>query len=318
LVQFWTLALAAIFTVLPVLSAFALPASALRRSVRYWALFAGAFAGFGILLLDHSRGFDSVNSLIVPYAVGIPLTVKLMLAGFSSACLFCFLVALRGAISNSSVESRPSISTGAFAVPAGTWMALLGPFTCAYMFLVVTREVLWPRYLLSALPIFVFLLLRVYTRNMPQRRVPMVSVAVMAAFAILAVANTHDMFADLSARNAAVNSMMSTGVPRTAIEGGFGLDGWAQLQVTGYVNDIRLTLPVGAYQPRKPSGSPPECHNWFFDRTPLIQPRFEISGSPSSCFPRASFAPVHFRAWCPPHDREIYISAIPSGERQTH
>jgi hypothetical protein len=179
------------------------------------------------------------------------------------------------------------------------------------MFLVVTRDAIWPRYLVMVLPMFVLLLVWVYTRNAPQRRLPMVSVAAIGVFAILAVANTHDMFAYVSASNAAVNNVMSAGIPRTAIEGGFGLDGWAQLEVTGHVNDSRVILPVGAYQPRKPSGTPPECHNWFFDWTPSIQPRFEITSSPSSCFPPASFAPVHYRAWFPPHDRAIYISTVP-------
>ena len=311
LMQVWTLALAAIFTVLPVLSAFALPSSALRSSVRYWTLFAGALAGCGILLLDHSRGFDSVSSLIVFYAGAVPFMVKLALTGLSFACLFCFVAELRGAISNVIAGAPSSVPTGAAAVPARTWIVLLGPFTCAYMFLVVTRDAVWPRYLVTVLPMFVLLLLWVYTRNAPQRRLPMVSVAVIGVFAILAVANTHDMFAYVSASNAAVNNVMSAGIPRTAIEGGFGLDGWAQLEVTGYVNDSRVPLPVGAYRPRKPSGTPPECHNWFFDWTPSIQPRFEITSSPSSCFPPASFAPVHYRAWYPPHDRAIYISTVP-------
>ena len=306
------LALAAILLALPLLSAFALPFRALRSSVRYWALFAGAFTGCGILLLDHSRGFDNVNSLIVPYTVAVPLTVKLMLVGFSFACLFCFIVLLCGAASNSNSESPTPSPTDAVAVPGRTWVVLLGPFTCAYLLLVVTREALWPRYLLAVLPVFVFLLIWVYTRNAPQRRVPMVSVVAMAAFAILATADTHDMFADVSARNAAVNSIMSAGVPRTAIEGGFGLDGWVQLQTTGYINEPRLALPVGAYQPPKPSGAPPECHNWSFGGTPAIKPRFEISSSPSRCFPPASFAPVHFRAWFPPHDRVIHILAVPN------
>lgn len=311
LIQVWNLALAAILLALPVLSAFALPASALRSPVRYWTLFAGAVAGCGILLLDHSRGFDRVSSLIVFYAGAVPFMVKLTLTGLSFACLFCFVAELRGAVSNAIAGAPSSIPTGAAAVPARTWIVLLGPFTCAYMFLVVTREALWPRYLVTVLPMFVLLLLWVYTRNAPRRRLPMVSVAVIGVFAILAVANTHDMFAYVSASNAAVNNMMSAGIPRTAIEGGFGLDGWAQLEMTGYVNESLLTLPVGAYQPRKPSGTPPECHNWAFDSTPSIQPRFEITSGPSSCFPPASFAPVHFHAWYPPHDRAIYISAVP-------
>ena len=294
------------------LSAFTLPSSALRNPVRYWALFAGAFAGCGILLLDHSRGFDHVTSLVVPYAVTVPLVLKLTLTGFSFACLFCFLAELRGAVASSNGASSTSIPTGAAAMPVGTSMVLLGPFICACMFLVVTRDAVWPRYLLTVLPMFVFSLLCFYTRNVPQRRLPMLSIAVVAAFAILAVANTHDMFADFSARNTAVNSMTSAGIPRTAIEGGFELDGWVQLQKTGYVNDQRIPLPVGAYQPRKPSGTSPECHNWFFDWTPAIQPSFLISTSPSSCFPPASFAPIHFHAWFPPHDREIYISTVPN------
>lgn len=312
LTQAWILALAAILLALPLLSVFALPSSALRSPVRYWTLFAGAFAGCGILLLDHGKGFDSVSSLTVPYAVAVPLMVKFTLTGVSFACLFCFVAELRGAISNSIAGASSSVPTGAAAVPARTWIVLLWPFTCAYMFLVITRDAVWPRYLVTVLPMFVLLLLWVYTRNAPQRRLPMVSVAVLGVFAILGVANTHDMFADLSARNAAVNNMMSAGIPRTAIEGGFGLDGWEQLEVTGHVNDSRVTLPVGAYQPRKPSGTPPECHNWFFDWTPSIQPRFELSSRPSSCFPPASFAPVHYRAWYPPHDRAIYISTVPN------
>jgi hypothetical protein len=311
LAQVWVLTLAAILLATPLLSVFALPSGTLRSAGRSWTLFAGALAGCGIVLLDHGRSFDRVSSLIVPYAAAVPLMVKLTLTGVSFGCLFCFAAELRGAISNFTAGASSAIPTGTGAVPARIWMVLLGPFTCAYMFLVVTRDAVWPRYLVTALPMLVLLLLWVYRWNAPQRRLPVVSAVVVGVFAILAVANTHDMFADLSARIAAVNNIMSAGVPRTAIEGGFGLDGWEQLELTGHVNDSRVTLPVGAYQPRKPSGTPPECHNWFFDWTPSIQPRFEISSSPSSCFPPASFAPVHYRAWYPPHDRAIYIAAVP-------
>jgi hypothetical protein len=311
LAQVWVLTLAAILLATPLLSVFALPARTLRGAVRYWTFVAGALAGCGLVLLDHGRSFDSVSSLIVPYAGAVPIALKLTLTGVSFGCLFCFAAELRGAFSDFIAGAASAIPTGAAAVPARIWMMLLGPFTCAYMFLVVTRDAVWPRYLVTVLPMLVLLLLWVYRWNAPQRRLPLVSVAVLGVFAMLAVANTHDMFAYISASNAAVNNMLSAGIPRTAIEGGFGLDGWEQLELTGHVNDSRVTVPAGAYQPRKPTGTPPGCHNWFFDWTPSIQPRFEISSKPSSCFPPAAFAPVAYRAWYPPHDRAIYISEVP-------
>jgi len=184
---------------------------------------------------------------------------------------------------------------------------------------VVTRSAIWPRYLVPLLPIFLYGLVRVYVCTAPQRRnaerlLPGISIAVLAALTVLAVANTHDHFVDIAARMGAVSQLTAAGIPRRAIEAGPELDGWFQVETTGYLNDSRIRVPANAYKPRDFSGVLPGCHYYFLKFTPSIEPRFLLSGAPGGCFPPAQFPSVRYRAWCSPHDRAIYISAIPAKE----
>ena len=307
--QAHVLTLTALLLVLPVVSAYLFTLRTSRGVVGYGAALAGAAAGCGLLLVDRS-GYNQAHALAAPFLGDFPLALRLVLVGSAFACLFRFAAGLRGVLADP--DAPPAFLRGLpGALPARTLVLLFGPFTCIYMLFVVTRESLWPRYIVPVLPIFLFFLIWVYIGNAPRRNLPILSAVIAAVLACEAVANTHDVFARQAAYAAAADRVLAAGVPRSQLEGGFELDGWAQLQSTGYVNEPRILLPAGAYKPRNLSG-PPGCHGWFLDWTPSIQPRFMLSDVPSSCYPPAPFPPQRYRTWCPPHDRAVSISAIPA------
>jgi hypothetical protein len=307
--QAHALTLTALLLVLPVLSAYLFKLRTSRGVVGYAAALVGAATGCGLLLLDPSA-YNQTHAMAAPFLGDVPLAVRLVLVGSAFACLFRFAAGLRSVLADP--DAPPAFLRGLpGALPARTLLLLFGPFTCAYMLLVVTRESLWPRYIVPVLPIFLFFLIWVYIGDAPRRRLPILSAVIVAVLACEAVANTHDLFARQGAYAAAANRVLAAGVPRSQLEGGFELDGWAQLQSTGYVNDPNILVPAGAYKPRNLSG-PPGCHGWFLDWTPSIQPRFTLSDVPSSCYPPAPFPQQRYRSWCPPHDRAVFISAIPA------
>lgn len=311
--QAYFLALAAILLVLPVLSGYLVTPQTSRRPTGYAVALVGAAAGCILLLLDHSNGFNEIYRFAAPFLGPVPLAIQLIIVGCASACFFRFAAGLRGVLSDPNAPPA-FMRNSPGALPARTLLMLFGPFTCVYMLFVVTRGSLWPRYIVPLLPIFLFFLIWVYIGDAPRRRLPILSALVIAALACEAVASTHDIFARENAFLEASDQVLATGVPRSALEGGFELDGWAQLQVTGYVNEPRIRVPAGAYKPPTPTGAPPGCHGWFLDWTPSIHPRFMVSESPSPCFPAAPFPLLWYRTWCPPHRRGVQVLAVPSAE----
>ncbi len=307
----YTLGLNALLLVLPVLGAYLFALSRGRGVFRYAVALAGAATGCGLLLLDHSRGFDMVYSFAAPFQRAVPFAVRLLVVGSAFACLFRFAAGLRGALTD--LDAPPAFTRDSpAALPARTLLLLMGPFTLAYLLFIVTRETLWPRYLVPVLPFFIFLLLWVYVGDQSRRGLPILSAMLLGALACQAIITTHDIFAYRNAYLEAENRVLGAGVPRSELEAGFELDGWAQLQMTGHVNDPRILVPVDVYTPRTPSDAPPGCDEWFLDWTPSIQPHFILSDAASSCFLPTSFLPVPYRTWDAPHDRAVYISAIPA------
>jgi hypothetical protein len=306
--QAHVLTLATLLLVLPVLSAFLFMLRTSRGFAGYAAALAGAVTGCGLLLFDRSA-YNQTHALAAPFLGVLPFALRLLLVGCAFACLFRFAAGLRGVLADP--DAPPAFLRGTpGALPARTLVLLFAPFTSVYMLLVVTRESLWPRYLVPVLPIFLFFLIWVYIGDSPQRKLPILSAVIVAVLACEAVANTHDVFAREAAYAAAAEEVLATGVPRSQLEAGFELDGWAQLQSTGYVNEPRIRVPAGAYKPRNLPGAP-GCHGWFLDWTPSIQPRFTLSDAPSSCYPPAPFPPEQYRTWCPPHHRAVFISSMP-------
>jgi hypothetical protein len=191
---------------------------------------------------------------------------------------------------------------------------LLGPYSVCYFLLLVSGAyhlVFFDRYLLFVMPVAIVCLLKLYQARIAAT-LPVISVIVLAIFAILAIGGTHDLFAWHRAELAALDEIRASGVPRTEIQGGYEYDGWTQIEASGYINDPRLKVPAGAYHPyTRPQALPDDCRFEFTPYTPAIQPKFSTIFPKTWCLAPSKFPPVSYRTWLPPFKGTIYIQEIP-------
>ena len=240
-----------------------------------------------------------------------PLVLSTWLRGLLTAAVFaagCYCVA---AMLNGSRAYRT------WQVKCPSWqtlLTLLAPFTAAYLALLLPRalfDIAVDRYFIPLVALFLIPLVRFYQERI-QARVPIYCFGVLAVFAAYGVASTHDYFATNRARLKAVTLVERSGVPRTAVQGGWESDGWTQIERRGYINDARLQRPSGAYQPAHVNQQLPQaCQFWYSDYTPVIQPKYFVVFSPVSCLAGSPFGPVSYQTWLPPFQRNIYIQQLP-------
>lgn len=160
------------------------------------------------------------------------------------------------------------------------------------------------RYLLSVLPIFAILILKI----VPNPRARFASAAgwiTLVLFAAYGVATTHDYFSTSRARVQATNLLHSAGIPRDHICAGFEFDGWTQLLATGYVHEPTAGPPANALHDPRPEWM--KVPFWFLDRTPSIEPRYVVTYSPSGDLVSSKFPPISFTTWLPPFHRRLWI-----------
>lgn len=192
-------------------------------------------------------------------------------------------------------------------------LLLLGPFSLAYALSLVPRATyafVYDRYLLGLMPGGIVLLLLLY-RRWSGHILPALAPLCVAMFAAYTIAGTHDWFALNRARASAVATIHATGVPYTAIQGGFDYDGWTQVVAQGYINDQRITFPANAYSALAPSALDSRCVLHFAQFTPAIQPRYFVVFSPMDCLAPSRFASITYENWLPPHRRTIFIQQLP-------
>jgi Dolichyl-phosphate-mannose-protein mannosyltransferase len=252
------------------------------------------------------KGLDNVSGMAGNPPDILPFSVRVSLSVLTFAAAISFLLLVWNSYSN---ESRGSQSVSAL-----PWKALLtvfGPFTLAYLFLLVTRTDIFDRYLLPLIFVFLVILLRVYEERVGDR-LPAISLFLVLLFGAFTVAGMHDLFAMGRARLTAADEMLAAGVVRTEIQGGFEYDAWTQLESAGYMNNYRLRIPVGAFHPKSlPANAPAGCYFGFSEETSAINARYILSFDQSSCYSPSQFAPVSYKAWLSPHTRIIYIQKVP-------
>jgi hypothetical protein len=194
-------------------------------------------------------------------------------------------------------------------------LVLLGPFTLAYIALLIPRGLrgdVFDRYCLFLLPIALIFLLRIHQERV-RPNLPLVSTVFVTLFAIYAVAGTHDAFSLSRAKAAAISELRATGIPDTAIDAGFEHNGMAQIQKYGTINDPNVHMPAAEYiahSPVFPTDCQPDHPNW----TPAIVPGYALSYNPSACGGLSRFAPVTFHEWLAAATVRIYIvnTSIPA------
>ena len=182
-------------------------------------------------------------------------------------------------------------------ISSQTLLTVLGPFTAAYLLLMVTRAAVFERYFLPLLFVLLVFLLRFYQSRIALR-LPALTCAFVAVFGVYGVMALHDVLAASRAALGAADELRTAGVPRTEIRAGFQYDAWTQIEQTGYL------------LPKQPWHTPAECVSWWDKYTPAIHGRYQLSYSPS-CFPESEFSPVEYGTWLAPHHQRIYILRLP-------
>jgi hypothetical protein len=191
---------------------------------------------------------------------------------------------------------------------------LLGPFSLAYVALLLPRGAFHSIYDRYTLPLAILLVLTLvrYFQEYVAERLPVVCTACVALFAAYAVAGTHDLFALERAKLAAISELRAAGVPRTAIQGSWEYNGWTQIENWGYVNDPRIVVPVGAYRAVSSRGSEDGCLMLVMaDYYPAVQPEYALAFDRTTCKTDSGFAPVTYSTWLPPYRGTIYIQKFP-------
>lgn len=221
--------------------------------------------------------------------------------------------------------SRPIETRSDSCNQVSSWSALawiLGPFAASYILLLIPRATyfsLQDRYVLGLMPMSIILILVSYQGRV-QERLPSISVIAIIMFAVYGIAGTHDIFAESRSMAAALRRIEKTGVPRVAIEPAlvndeWANDGWVQIQGGGHINEARIELPSGAFDPhtrdlRIPAG----CTSWFASATPAIIPSYFIVLSPLPCFAPTNFPPVQYRTWLPPFHQMLLVQQLANHE----
>ena len=239
----------------------------------------------------------------------VPFVVQLLLAVLMFSALFCLIVCSIGERETLlTADSRTAPNQGRYPyVSNKSLVVLFVPFVLAYLFLIVTRSTVYDRYFLPLQFVFTLGIVRVY-RQAISERLPRLCLAVGLVFAAYGIATMHDVFAFYRARLDAANEIIETGIPQTAIEGGFEYDAWTQLQQDGYANDPRILSPPDAYHKWTPPAEVPTlCVGWTRKFFPSLHPMWHLSFAPNNCFEPSAFAPVVYSTWLPPRQRTIYI-----------
>ena len=228
----------------------------------------------------------------------------------SAFVLLCGLVILVWALWGRRVPASQANRTEGLDWKTLGWT--VGVFAAAYFLLLVPRGLLAKqlvdRYLLGLTPLAILALLKLYEQQIGPR-VPAISVVVLVLVGGYSLAATHDWFALERAHVAIDNEVLASGVPATQIQAGEEPDAWTEIGVTGYVNDARIRVPAGAYQPFHSVLD--ACAPIFTGWLPQIQPRFVIAHSPLSCLEPSDFQPVPYRTWLPPFRRQLIVEKVP-------
>jgi hypothetical protein len=210
-------------------------------------------------------------------------------------------------------QRRPAPRKPAAAISWQKLSLMLGPFSLAYIGILVPRAMqgaLFDRYLLPLLAIFL-LALALYYQQMVKANLPLACVLLTAIFGTFSVAATHDVFARYRAAVSAIDQIQSTGTPATAIFGIVEFEGWTQIEMAGYVNNPRIQLPKGAWVPPPARSLPVDCDDGLPDWFPAIKPVYAIVFDPKDCVGQAAFPPVMYKTWIAPQINLIYTVKFP-------
>jgi hypothetical protein len=99
-------------------------------------------------------------------------------------------------------------------------------------------------------------------------------------------------------------------MPRDQLEAGFAFDGWYQIERSGYINEVLIKVPAGAYKKLDLSPAMAVCHNFFLPFTPSIHPVYSVGESLAPCFVAPTLHTVTYHTWMAPHQRSYFIARL--------
>jgi hypothetical protein len=242
----------------------------------------------------------------------VPTPVQFAVSLFVLAAFFGFLIGVKEKGWRAEATGDSSMASRIF------W--LLVPFSVSYLallFLLSWQAQLYDRYMLDVMPGAIVVLLWLYQKCV-RPRLPGYSTVVLAVYAVLAVAGTHSWFAAQRAELVAIHELREAGVPRTELIAGLAYDGWTQVGTGGNVNNPKIVLPKGAYEPRADLGHfTGACRYPFLVGASAIHPKYAVSWGPEQCYLPSRFAPVHYVAWLPPFERVVEVQRVPQSAGDT-
>jgi hypothetical protein len=251
------------------------------------------------------NSYEPVGGVLGTPTAASLLFVRIALTILTFAVLAAFLLCLRSASDLADRKQAVGNQLSGTAV-----LTILGPYTVVYLAMIATRDPIFERYFFPLFFVSLVPILRFYQQKISSRLPVLSLVLLLFLGCYFGVVRMHDTFAGNRARVAAINEIRAVGVPRTQIRAGMEYDGWTQLEAKGYLNDKNVKNPAGAYRPWIRPNLPADCILTFSNHLTVIDPRYELSISPTPCFTPSEFPSVSYKTWMPPHDRAIYIQRV--------
>ena len=317
-----------LLVIFPVSAAWLTTAPQLHRNARL--LFVGAMALLALLafILD-VRGvlygwmmpwltfLLAIQWNLLPDMFGVTATtITLWTRGVISLLVIAPALIFGGHLLSRKPNKLPNSSRHAASWSAITW--ILGPFSLGYVLLLLPRGtffMIYDRYVLALVPSAIVVLLFLYQERVTSRRSTLSLVALTLA-GIVSVGATHDFYAESRALASVMQMVQSSGVPRRSIEAslttlGWASDGWAQIEGDGHINNSRIQVPVGAYNPNTPHLElPAECAYKFASTIPAISPKYFLVPHRMPCFAPTNYPPAHYTTWLPPFHQTLYVQQL--------
>jgi len=273
-----------------------------------WALIAAVLiATAAVLIPTHRHVFNGVTQLFEQRGAASTSAAiyEASIAGFRIARL-ALLIFVLGIMVWDGQRCRREIVAVIRRLPPA--ILVMSAYLVLYLPAVIqasaTTGGLWERYLLPVFPVVCCSLLLWVERRRThvERRSPW-GLCLLAVMAVYSIAFTHDRFADCRARVAAIAYLQREGVPRNRIMTGWPIDGWAQIEAVGYLNDPRIRTPADAYVPPAP---PHYRHGNNLLRS--LTPEFLVTDGSAECQgSREGFRDFPYTAWIPPHERCVFV-----------
>jgi hypothetical protein len=204
--------------------------------------------------------------------------------------------------------SKPTLAPTSYPnVPWHQLAILLGPYTAAYLVLLIPRatNLLFDRYMLGPLVILILCLVRYYQEKI-NPRIPVIGVLLVAIMAAFGVVLTHNTFAFYRARVALAAELRSAGISDTSVDNGWEHNFDVELMHSNHINFPTIVVPAHAYV-LTPPPPPTVCQTFWYDYTPHIHALYGVSFDPNACYGPAPFAPVHYSRWVAHNQGTLYV-----------